>query len=435
MPHATHMKSTVKSLRDVINLYKRYKVIFDNIFFVGLIQVFGFIAPLITYPYLVKVLGMELYGVVLTAQMVVSFATMIIDFGSNGVCAKDIAIHRGDKKKHSEILSAVLSMRLKLWLLCFGVYLLVVWWVPAYHDHFLLFALSYFFTMNELLFPQFYFQGVEKMKIVALLGILIKLVFICLIFLVIKDKSHYLLVPVLYAVGYALAGGISLYIIFKKDGLTFYQTTLKQQFTYLKECFPILSTNLICIIKDKINYLLVGMNAGMGNVVIFDLGLKINSIINQPVSIFNTVMLPRFARNRSTRKLNRVLFLSTLICLAIVIVTNIFMEEITFFFLHREIDLIPLRLFTIMPLFFTPSVMISANFYIGFGFNRYMLYSILFTTSIYLLLLVGVWITGYITSLYCFVFLSLFSYIAEFLFRLITYIHLSKKLHETKDPT
>ena len=39
-------------MNSIRNLYARYKVIFDNILFVSLIQLFGLLAPLITYPYL-----------------------------------------------------------------------------------------------------------------------------------------------------------------------------------------------------------------------------------------------------------------------------------------------------------------------------------------------------------------------------------------------
>ena len=69
---------------------------------------------LITYPYLVDVLGKELYGVILSAQMLASYASLFIDFGSNFVCAKHVSINREDKNKLSEILSNVLAIRLVL---------------------------------------------------------------------------------------------------------------------------------------------------------------------------------------------------------------------------------------------------------------------------------------------------------------------------------
>lgn len=68
-------------LRQAKKLYLHYKIICDNFLFVALVQGFELIAPLITYPYLVGVLGMDLYGMVLTAQVLVSYATLLIEFG------------------------------------------------------------------------------------------------------------------------------------------------------------------------------------------------------------------------------------------------------------------------------------------------------------------------------------------------------------------
>lgn len=165
----------------IIDFYYRYKTIINNLIFVGLVQVFGLLAPLITYPYLVDVLGMELYGAVISAQVLVSYATLVIEFGSNSICAKNISIYRDNRSKLSEIISSVLITRFIFWIGCFFIYTSVVWFVPAYREYLVLFLLSYLMTTNELLFPQFYFQGIEKMKTVSLLNILVKIVFILLI--------------------------------------------------------------------------------------------------------------------------------------------------------------------------------------------------------------------------------------------------------------
>ena len=122
-------------MNSIRNLYARYKVIFDNILFVSLIQLFGLLAPLITYPYLVDVLGMELYGLVITAQILVGYMVLVIDFGSNSVCAKNVSIHREDKQKLSEIVSSVLLIRLKLWLICLFAYVLLVFIIPTYNEY------------------------------------------------------------------------------------------------------------------------------------------------------------------------------------------------------------------------------------------------------------------------------------------------------------
>ena len=285
------------------NLYLRYKVICDNLFFVALVQIFGLIAPLITYPYLVGVLGIDLYGMVLTAQVLVNYATLLIEFGSNFVCAKNVSIHQNDKKKLSEIVSSVLITRFLLWVISFFVYMAVVWVIPNYRTYWPLFLSSYLMTLQELLFLQFFFQGIEKLKIVSLLTIIVKLVFVFFVFIFVKEQSDYLYVPILYGVGYMLSGLIALYIVFCKMGIRFVIPSFKQQWRYVKECSPILATNLVCTIKDKFNYMFVGAFVSMGDVVIYDLGLKLMEVLLKPTNVMTTVLLPRFAKNKSVDNL------------------------------------------------------------------------------------------------------------------------------------
>lgn len=408
-------------MNSIRNLYARYKVIFDNILFVSLIQLFGLLAPLITYPYLVDVLGMELYGLVITAQILVGYMVLVIDFGSNSVCAKNVSIHREDKQKLSEIVSSVLLIRLKLWLICLFAYVLLVFIIPTYNEYKTLFLFSYLLTLNELIFPQFYFQGIEKMKVVAFLNILVKLVFISLVFFLVKEKGDYLLVPVLYGIGYLIASIISLLLIFMKDKIRFMITDYRTQYNYLKECSPILATDMVCTVKDKLNQVLVGLFVSMGDVVIYDLALKLMGIMQKPSNIITTVLLPRFSKNKNVMTLKYVMVFVFFLSLFLVLIVNLFLPWIVKLFLHSEIDLLPLIMFSIVPIFLSVSIVIGNNFFIGFGYNKYVLYSIIITSTFYLFALFVVWILGYIHSLYSFVFIAIISYLIVLLYRLFVF--------------
>ncbi len=63
----------------VKGIIKANKTIAENFIYITLLQVFLLVAPLITYPYLVKVLGREVYGMVITAQVLVSYFSIVID--------------------------------------------------------------------------------------------------------------------------------------------------------------------------------------------------------------------------------------------------------------------------------------------------------------------------------------------------------------------
>lgn len=399
---------------------KRNNVLLQNFSYITILQIFLLIAPLITYPYLVKVLGRELYGLVLTAQMLASFASLIIDFGSNSVCAKHVSIHRDNKNKLSEIVSSVFWVRFLLFFIVFLFYMLIVFLVPSYREYYLLFLLTYGLTLNDLLFPQYFFQGIEHMKEITIISILTRIIFIALIFVVVKSANDYFLVPLLYTTGYAVGGFISLFIIFKTMHIQFYRPPISIIKVYVKDSAPIFATELISTIKDKLNYMFVGILAGMENVIIYDLGLKLNSLITKPLNILRTVLFPRFVISRDTNKLKRVIVISLIISIFLVIMLNIFLPFIVQFFINESIDLFPIRLFLLVPIMLSVSSIISSNLFVAFGYNKYVLYSIIITTIVYIISLIIAYYSHILNTVYSFIFISLISYFTELVYRLLT---------------
>lgn len=414
-----------KTLGKIIS---RHKTVLSNMTYLSFLQLFLLLAPLITFPYLVRVLGKDLYGAVLTAQMLSNYAAVFIDFGTNNVCAKHVSIHRGDTNKLSEIISSVLISRLFMWTIVLGAYITIVILIPSFRVHTLLFILSYGMTFNELLFPQFFYQGIEKMRYITIISIITKLVFILLIFIIVQNKNDYLWVPILYTIGYLCGGIYSLYIILKQEGCRFYVPALRTMTYYIKDSFPIFASDVICTIKDRINYLLVGIFAGMANVVFFDLGLKFNSILAKPTNIISVALFPRFAKNRNIKKIKTVLLVSFLLTVVLVFVVNLFMDAIVSLALgENEIDVLPVRLFTLAPIFLSISVIIYHDFFLAFGHNKYALISILVTTTCYIILLLIMLFTKNLNTIYSFIVLSLCSYFTELLYRAFIYLKLEKK--------
>ena len=401
------------------NIVKNNAVVFKNFSYISILQIFVLIAPLITYPYLIRTLGAELYGRVILAQVIVSYCSIIIDFGFNSVSVRYISIYRNVREKLSEIMSAILTIRLILWISCFIVYVLVVCLSSACKDYLWLFILSFGLTLNELLFPQFYFQGIEKMRYITVLNIIVRAVSIILIFLCIKNADNYFLVPVLTSVGYLIGGGLALYIIFVKDGIRYTIPSWKIMKYYFKDASLIFSTHLVSTIKDKLNYILLAHFVAMNQMVVYDLGSKITSLLSKPSEIVCTVLLPKIAKEKNIRVFRLVTVVLFIGISILVFILNIFLPEIIQLFLKEEIDLLPIRIYSLAPIFLGVSIFISSNLFIAFGYNKYLLYSIFFTTGVYLFLLVFMYCNGRLTSVASFVIITLMSYLGELIYRII----------------
>lgn len=413
------LEKTIILRQKLVTVFHTHKLLIENFSYLVFLQIFLLVYPLITYPYLVKVLGKELYGIILTAQMLASYASLFIDFGSNFVCAKHISINRNDKTKLGEILSNVLFVRLVIFVLFFLIYALIAYVIPIYRQNYLIFILTYGFCTNELLFPQFFFQGIERMKMISIVNVFTKLVMVLLIFLIIKSKQDAYLVPIVYSIGFLIGGIVSLYDIIIRMKIKLIKPTFEKSWFYVKDSLSIFSTDLVCTIKDKLSYLLIGTYVSMSDVVVYDLGLKLHGIAAKPYMMICTVMFPRLAKTRNVKQLKRVAIISLSFTIILVVIANVFLSDIVLFFLHEHCDLIPLRLFLIGPIILSVSYVISNNMFVAFGYNKYMFKSILVTTIVYIFCLVVLFLTHHMNTIMAFICIALISYAAELIYRLI----------------
>lgn len=401
----------------IVNVLHSNKTLLENFSYISLLQVFILIAPFLTYPYLTRVLGTELYGLVLTAQMLASYATIIVRFGFDSVSSRYISIHRDDKSKLSGIVSSILIMRGGLWVVSFILYVAVVLLIPVYRENILLFLFSYGLTLNVLLFPQFFFQGIEKMKFITIFNVIIQAIFIVLTFIVIKEPSDFIFVPLLHAIGYFIGGIISLYIIFHGYGIKFRIPPKSKAMYYFKDALPLFTTDAVCTIKDKLNYLLLGLYVGMSEVVIYDVGSKLTSLAIQPLTIINMVLFPKMAKDRNDNHFKKIGVMVIVAIVLMVIVINIFLEPIVYVLIGKSVPLIPVRILLLSPIFLGLSSYISSSLIVARGYNKYMFYSILITTAAYIILLLVLFVSGQLKTVMSFIALTVVSYLVELIYR------------------
>ena len=164
---------------------------------------------------------------------------------------------------------------------------------------------------------------------------------------------------------------------------------------------------------------MLGACVGMGNVVVYDLGSKFTNVLLKPASIVNTVLFPKIAKERNVRLFKKAATLLVLGVTVLVVILNLFLPEVVHFFIAEDIDLLPIRLYTLAPILVGLSGYIASNLMIALGYNRYILYSIVITTILYLLLLGSFYWLGYLNSVTSFVVLTVLSYLGELIYRLI----------------
>lgn len=186
---------------------KSIRKLVENFFSLSVLQISNYLIPLVTLPYLTYVLGPERFGLTAFAQAITQYFIMFTDFGFNLSATKAISINRDDKEKVSQIFLAVYLIRAVLLLISIAALWIMITWFTQFRDEKVLYLYSFISVVGYVLFPQWFYQGIERMKFIAIFTLTSRIIFAGLIFVFIKGTTDYLWLPLLYSFG-SLASGI-----------------------------------------------------------------------------------------------------------------------------------------------------------------------------------------------------------------------------------
>lgn len=274
------------------------KTLASNFIYLSLLKGVSFLFPLITLPYLTRVLGADLFGAIAFATSIMVIVETITDWGFNFTATRDVAVNREDKEKVSDIYSQVLYARVLLTVICFFGLLIGVMAIPSFHESKTLILITFLYIPGNILFPQWLFQAYEKMRYITLLTLFAKCVFTVLVFIVIKDKSDYIYEPLLTAGGFFASGIIAQYIIFKSFKIKLRVPKLKEIFERLKNSNDMFITLLLPNLYTNFSTIILKVYCGDFATGVYNGGQKFQSIIDQLTNILSRTFFPFLARNK-----------------------------------------------------------------------------------------------------------------------------------------
>ena len=398
-------------------LLDKYNNIVQNFSYLTLLQVFNVFFPVIIYPFLIDLFGLELWGKIVLAQSLALYLSLFIDFGFDRFAVKEVSIYRENAIKLSEIVSCIVPLRIFFGILVFAIYVIVVMNVPFFKGDETLYLLFYALNFNFILFPKWFFQGVEEMKYIVIINVSVKIVFVILMFLTIKSAADFLNVPIFFGVGAFIGGVIGLIVMFNYKKVSFRFYSFNRYYYYVKSSFYLFASTFVISIKDRFNVFIVGYFLGMQEVALYDISIKLISFITQPIEAINGAIYPKVAKDLNMGFVKKIAFYSFLFVLVMVLVTQIFLTDIFHFLNVNEIlNENEIRIFLFSSLFLTLSVFLARNCFIVFDKFKLLFHSMLMSSGLYVILICILYFSNQITFKYI-VLVVFIVYIFEFLYR------------------
>ena len=223
------------------------------------IQVASYLLPLLTFPYLARVLGKEKFGLIAWSQAFVGYFMTITEYGFNFSVVRDISISRNDPAQLNRIYTSAMAARFLLMLGCLAVMTVAVFAVPKFRAEWALYYINFLSVVGLALFPQWLFQGIERMGFITVREIGARVLGLMFVFVLVRSSSDYLWAALIMSGSTAVAGLIGLLYVERLTGVRFTSTSGKEIWQVLREGWHVFLSTASITLYTRSNIVILGL--------------------------------------------------------------------------------------------------------------------------------------------------------------------------------
>lgn len=267
------------------------KNIKKNFLYNMIYQILIIILPLITVPYVSRVLGSNGIGIYSYTYSIMYYFMLIGMLGINNYGNRSIAKVRDNKEKLSETFLSIYTIQLFMSLTMLIIYYLYIFFFIKQYQQVAL--IQSFYLIANIFDVNWFFFGIENFRITVIRNTIVKICSLFLIFLLVKEKTDILIYTLILS-GSTLISQLLLISFIKKE-IFFIKINIKKIKKHIKPCLllfiPVIAISLYKIM-DKI---MLGNMTNISEVGLYEQAEKIINIPLGLITALGTVMLPRIS--------------------------------------------------------------------------------------------------------------------------------------------
>lgn len=294
----------------------------------------SFIFPLVTLPYLARILGVEHMGLLALGLACVMYCSTISDWGFNVYTTKDIAQHRDDKQRVTQLFWSTFNAKLILGCSTLTILLLVTWFNPAWHALFFIVLANSTVLFGQLLSFGWLMQGFEKLGKTSIISTLGQFCSIPLTFLLVKTPEDTWLAALIPGVVAFITAIITMSLVVQMRVIGFYRFEPREIMQRIKDSLHVFLAIFGANMFNNINVLILASMTSTYMVGLYNGADRLKKAANSVPEQIGNAFFPRvshlFHKDRAaaiaaTRKS---ISLSFLISLFIVVFTFFFADYV-----------------------------------------------------------------------------------------------------------
>lgn len=288
------------------------KQLLKNTFFLYILTFSSQVLALITIPYQTRVLTPETYGVVGVAISVMTFMSLVLDFGILLSATSKVAQHAEDTVFLSHLYGNVFALKGISAIFC-GCCLAVACCSSPYHSrYFLLYALYYLAYVAAAMLPDYLYRGLERMKVITFRTVAIRAFATACTFIFLHSDSDVLALPICLLVGNVTALAVCLRYDRRVFGIHLHRPTVVEVRLLAKDSLPFFFSRISSTVYSTANPIVLNMfYAGLPVVGFYSASEKFLSVSKSIVSPIADSLYPYMVKNKDFRLVKKILLTTT----------------------------------------------------------------------------------------------------------------------------
>lgn len=192
------------------------KSVFSNSLYLFSFQALNYLFPFLALPFLLNTLSLESFGIYVFSLTAIQFMMLFVDFGFTITIAKKITGFTDNSKEIVDTYWLISIIQLSFFLLMLLIYIIIFLSFSSLVEYKWGVMTASISVFGFVLFPNWLFQGLDKMKILSIINFVSKFLTYPLLFFFIRNENDHILAIFLQSLSFVVAGLISIIIIFRE---------------------------------------------------------------------------------------------------------------------------------------------------------------------------------------------------------------------------
>ena len=217
---------------------------FQKLSIYGFGQLFNLVTPLLVVPYIVSICGEENFGKTAVGMAICFFLIVFIDFGSDIIGVREVAVNRENPKELNKIFTTTYAVKAIILVFVLLITALLISTIPFFKTEKTMFFLGLSVLVGQFINPTWFLQGIENVKWITLLNIISKSIYLIAIYTTINQESDYVFVNLWWGIGMILANFLVFILILKKYKFSFSQISIIEVRKHIRNDFSMFSSQI-----------------------------------------------------------------------------------------------------------------------------------------------------------------------------------------------